>query len=252
MWRRRFECWIVSARSAVGLGLGTGTRITRHVQLLGALVAMEVLNPLMAKATLTERLVSIGLFCLVCVTVFRALFRTARRRWIGSGLAGITIAIDLARLLASRGLQLQLDALLNVTAGIFYVFVLSVIVSQVFNTRRLQIDDVVGAFSGYILIALFWGRLYALAWMLMPTSFNINPDIGWELQNWSTLHALFDYFSFTTITSIGYGDMTTVGPVSDALVWLEVMCGQFYMAVVVATIVGMKVAEALSSAQSER
>jgi Ion channel len=212
---------------------------------------MEVLNPLMAKATLTERLVSIGLFGLVCLTVFRALFRTARRRWIGSGLAGITIAIDLARVLASRDLQLQLDALLNVTAGVFYVFVLSVIVSQVFSARQLRIDDVVGAFSGYILIALLWGRLYVLAWMLVPSSFSLSPDIAWELRNWSTLHALFDYFSFTTITSIGYGDITTIGPVSDALVWLEVMCGQFYMAVVVAAIVGMKVAEALASPRGE-
>jgi voltage-gated potassium channel len=226
-----------------------GAKLTRHFQLLGALVAMEVFNPLMARATLTERLVSIGLFAAVCVTVFRALFSTARRRWIGTGLAGITIAIDLTRLFVSRDLQLPFDALLNVTASIFYVFVLSVIINQVFNARRLRLDDVVGAFSGYILIALFWGRLYVLAWMLIPTSFNISPDIRWELQNWSTLHALFDYFSFTTITSIGYADITTIGPVSDALVWLEVMCGQFYMAVVVATIVGMKVAEALSSPQ---
>jgi Ion channel len=227
------------------------SRITRHVQLLAALVGMEVLNPLMAKATPTERLISIGLFAVVCVTVFRALFKTARRRWIGSGLALVTIAIDLARLFASRDLKLTLDALLNVTASVFYVFVLSVIVSQVFNARRLRIDEVVGAFSGYILIALLWGRFYVLAWLFVPTSFSINPDIGWELDSWSTLHALFDYFSFTTITSIGYGDMTTVGPVSDTLVWLEVMCGQFYMAVVVATIVGMKVAEALSSRQHE-
>jgi Ion channel len=212
---------------------------------------MEVLNPLMAKATMTERLVSIGLFCLVCITVFRALFRTARRRWIGSGLAGITIAINVARSFASPELQLQLETVLNVTAGAFYVFVLSVIVSQVFSTRQLRIDDVVGAFSGYILIALLWGRLYVLAWILIPTSFSLSPDIDWELRNWSTLHALFDYFSFTTITTIGYGDITTIGPVSDALVWLEVMCGQFYMAVVVATIVGMKVAEALSSPRSE-
>jgi hypothetical protein len=227
------------------------SRITRHVQLLAALVGMEVLNPLMAKATPTERMISIGLFGIVCITVFRALFKTARRRWIGSGLAGLTIAIDLARLFASRDLQLTLDALLNVTAGVFYVFVLSVIVSQVFSAARLRIDEVVGAFSGYILIALLWGRFYVLAWLAIPTSFSINPDIAWELRQWSTLHALFDYFSFTTITSIGYGDMTTVGPVSDTLVWLEVMCGQFYMAVVVATIVGMKVAEALSSRQNE-
>ncbi len=223
------------------------TKITRHVQLLAALVTMEVLNPLMARATLTEHLVSIGLFGLVCVAVFRALFSTKRRRWIGSGLAGVTVAIDLARLFAAPDLQWRLDALLNVTAGVFYVFVLSVIVSHVFGTHRLRLDDVVGAFSGYILIALFWGRLYALAWMLVPNSFNISPDIGWQLHKWTTLHALFDYFSFTTISSIGYADMTTIAPVSNTLVWLEVMCGQFYMAVVVATIVGMKVAEALSS-----
>lgn len=241
---------LTQASPSKGQATASAARITRHVQLLGALVAMEVMNPLMAKETLTERLVSTGLYGVVCVTVFRALFRTTRQRWIGASLAGITIAIDIARLFISRDLQIRLDALLNITASAFYVYVLSVILRQVFGTRRLRIDDVVGAFSGYILIALIWGRLYVLAWMALPTSFNISPDIGWELRNWSTLHALFDYFSFTTITSIGYGDMTTIAPVSDALVWLEVMCGQFYMAVVVATIVGMKIAGALSSPQS--
>jgi hypothetical protein len=226
--------------------------ITRHVQLLAALVATELVNPLMAKATRTERLVSIALFAMVCVAVFRAFFITKRHRVIGSSLAGCTIGIDLARLLAPRGLQLQMDALLNVSACAFYVFVLVVIVNQVFSTRRLRVDDVVGAFSGYIVIALFWGRLYALAWAAVPSAFRISPDISWQLQNWSTLHTLFDYYSFTTITSIGYGDITTTGPVSDALIWLEVICGQFYMAVVVATIVGMKVAEALASPRDGR
>jgi hypothetical protein len=223
------------------------TRITRHVQLLAALVVTELLGPLMVKATRTERVVSIGLFALVCVAVFRALFITKRHRLMGSILAACVIGIDLARLLAPSELQPQMDALLNISACAFYVFVLVVIINQVFGARRLRLDDVVGAFSGYIVIALFWGRLYALAWAAVPSAFRISPDIGWQLQNWSTRHTLFDYYSFTTITSIGYGDITTTGPASDALIWLEVMCGQFYMAVVVATIVGMKVAEALSS-----
>jgi hypothetical protein len=228
------------------------TKITRHVQLLAALVVTELVNPLMATATRVEHVVSIALFALVCVTVFRALFITKRNRLIGSSLAGCTIGIDLARLLAPRELQAQMDILLSVSACVFYVFVLMVIVNHVFGTRRLRVDDVVGAFSGYIVIALFWGRLYALAWAAVPSAFRISPDISWQLQNWSTLHTLFDYYSFTTITSIGYGDITTTGPVSDALVWLEVMCGQFYMAVVVATIVGMKVAEALASPSDGR
>jgi voltage-gated potassium channel len=227
-------------------------KITRHVQLLAALVVTELLNPLMARATRTEHAVSMVLFALVCVAVFRALFITKRHRIIGLILAGCTICIDFARLLTPRELQPQMDALLNVSACAFYVFVLAVIVHQVFGARRLRLDDVVGAFSGYIVIALFWGRLYALAWAAVPSAFRISPDISWQLRNWSTLHTLFDYYSFTTITSIGYGDITTTGPVSDALIWLEVMCGQFYMAVVVATIVGMKVAEALASPSDGR
>ncbi len=86
------------------------------------------------------------------------------------------------------------------------------ILGHVFSTRMLRTDDVVGAFSGYIIIALIWGRLYALAWMLMPSYFSISPDIKWQLTNWNTLLALFDYYSFTTISSIGYGDITTTGP----------------------------------------
>jgi voltage-gated potassium channel len=222
-------------------------RITRHVQLLAALVASEIVSPLLARAQLGARVISILLFGLVCVAVFRALFATKRRRWIGSILAGATLTIDLARLFMPQRLQLPSDVLLNISASAFFIFTLTVILSHVFGTRRLRIDDVVGAFSGYIVIALLWGRLYALTWLGAPESFNISPAIQWQLHDWSTLHALFDYYSFTTISSIGYAYITTSAPASNTLVWLEVMCGQFYLAVVVATIVGMKMAEALST-----
>ena len=226
-------------------------KITRHVQLLSALVLSEVASPLLAEAHLVARIASIILFGLVCVAVFRALFATKRRRWIGSTLIGLTLAIDLVRLFAPPGLQTLLDIALNLSASAFFVFVLSVIISHVFSTRRLRLDDVVGAFSGYILIALLWGRLFALAWLATPHSFSIHPDIVWQLNDWNTLHALFDYYSFTTISGIGYGNITTTAPPSNTLVWLEVMCGQFYLAVVVSTIVGMKLAEALASPPPE-
>ena len=222
-------------------------KITRHIELLTALVAMELVNPLLAEARLSERIVSIILFGLVCVAVFRALFQTKRRRRIGSILVGTSLALSLARLFVPPELRLQTGVLLNITVAALFVFVLSVLMSHVFNTRQLRTDDVVGAFSGYMVIALVWGRLYALAWMLEPTYFNISPNIGWQLNNWNTLMALFDFYSFTTISTIGYASITTIGPSANTLVWLEVMCGQFYMAVVVATIVGMKLAEALSS-----
>lgn len=227
--------------------MATTARLARHIQLLIALVASELLNPLIAQENLRARILSAAFFSVVCVAVFRALFRTRRRRWIGSILAGIAIALHLARLLVPSALKVPLEEALNVSAAVFFAFVLSAIVNQVFSARQLRSDDVVGAFSGYILIALIWGRLFTLVWMTVPGAFGINPAVRWQLDNWDTLNALFDYYSFTTISSIGYGDITTTRPVSNALVWLEVMCGQFYMAVVVASIVGMKVAQALAS-----
>ncbi len=222
-------------------------KLTRHIQLLAALVAMELLNPLLAaEARLTMRILSIAVFATVCVAVFRAVFDTAAQRWTGAILAGAAIALNFARLLVPAGLHLPTEVALDVFAAALYAFVLAVIVSHLFGARQLRSDDVIGAFSGYILIALIWGRLYALVWMADPGSFRINPDIAWQLGNWHTLHALFDYYSFTTISSIGYADITTTRPASNTLVWLEVLSGQFYLAVVVASIVGMRLAQTLA------
>ena len=57
--------------------------------------------------------------------------------------------------------------------------------------------------------------------------------------------AVFDYPSFTTLMTLGYGDITPIGAPAYSLTWLEVMLGQFYMAVVVAQLVGIKLAQAL-------
>jgi voltage-gated potassium channel len=230
-----------------GRVMATAARLTRHVELLTALVASEMVSPLLAQAKLAARILSVCLFAVVCVTVFRALFLTKRHRVVGSILAGVALTMNVVRMLVQKELQVPIEVLVNVAAAAFFAFVLSVIVKQVFGARQLRTDDVVGAFSGYILIAFLWGRLYLLAWLVTPSTFTVNPDIRWQLSDWNTLHALFDYYSFTTISSIGYADITTTGPVSNTLVWLEVMCGQFYLAVVVATIVGIKVAQALAA-----
>ena len=207
---------------------------------------MELLNPLLAKEQLTTRILSIAVFATVCATVFRAVFDSTPQRWTGTILAGAGIALNFARLWVPAGLQLPTEVALDGFAAAFFAFVLAVIVSHMFAARQLRSDDVIGAFSGYILIALIWGRLYALVWLAKPGSYRISPDVTWQFGNWHTLHALFDYYSFTTISSIGYADITTTGPASNTLVWLEVMCGQFYLAVVVASIVGMRLAQTLA------
>jgi voltage-gated potassium channel Kch len=53
------------------------------------------------------------------------------------------------------------------------------------------------------------------------------------------------YFSFITLATVGYGDVTPATPLTRTLAWLEAITGQFYLAVLVAGLVGFKVTQAL-------
>lgn len=107
---------------------------------------------------------------------------------------------------------------------------LPAILRDILAKRRIETDDVFGAVVGYLFGALAWAQLFALAV---------------QLEDWHLRRAVFDYLSFTTLTSIGWSDVTPNAPPATTLTWLEVVCGQFYMAIVVATRVGQKLAAAL-------
>jgi hypothetical protein len=78
-------------------------------------------------------------------------------------------------------------------------------------------DAVLGAFAGYLLLGVAWGSLYAVAELVAPGSFSVNPDIRWQLADWHLRRALFNYVSFATMASLGYNDVTAVTPLANTL-----------------------------------
>ena len=81
----------------------------------------------------------------------------------------------------------------------------------------------------YLLLGMIWTLLYIFINQLQPLSFN-GLEQGNELE--------FIYFSYITLTSLGYGDIVALAPVARTLAYLEVIIGQFYMAVLVGALVG--------------
>ena len=79
----------------------------------------------------------------------------------------------------------------------------------------------------------------------------MSKDIAWRLGEWHQRRALFEYLSFTILMTFGYSEITPIGQPAYTLTWLEVMAGQFYMAVVVAQLVGLKLAQALRGSGPE-
>ena len=64
-----------------------------------------------------------------------------------------------------------------------------------------------------------------------------------RLNDWHGRNALFHYFSLATLTSVGYGDISPVRGPMTIVAMLETVFGQFYIAVVVAQLVGIRLAE---------
>jgi voltage-gated potassium channel len=62
---------------------------------------------------------------------------------------------------------------------------------------------------------------------------------------------LFDYYSLMTLTTMGYGNITPIRPPATSLTWMEAMFGQFYIAVIVAQLVGLKLAEGIKPTESK-
>jgi hypothetical protein len=128
---------------------------------------------------------------------------------------------------------------------VFLAFAVAVILKRIFQRQAIRTDDVLGVLYGYLLAAIAWGNAYALVYVLWPESFRVADVIAWRLGDWHLQRFLFSYFSVMTLTTMGYSDITPAGSLVYSLVWLEGVFGQFYIAVVVAQLVGLKLAQAI-------
>jgi hypothetical protein len=127
---------------------------------------------------------------------------------------------------------------------VLFLFGASVlIVKSLFSARTLKFDSILGAVCGYLFLGLGWAVLYAMIEGLRPGSFEIGPKLvtGGEVAR--PLPHVLIYFSFVTLTTVGYGDISPVSPAIRTLAWMEAITGQFYLAVIVAGLVSVLAAK---------
>jgi hypothetical protein len=135
-------------------------------------------------------------------------------------------------------------ATLHLLAVLFYLFVLCVLLRAVYRERAVSVDVVAAALCGYLLVGFAFAHLYCLLDLVVPGSFNgLN-----RAESETDTNLLLTYFSFVTLTTVGYGDITPARDTARSLSLVEAVTGQFYLAVLVADLVGKHVAQVLSSA----
>ena len=117
----------------------------------------------------------------------------------------------------------------------FFIWMTRLLLHKVLFTGAVDGNKIVGAICIYMLLAMIWAMLYLFIAEALPGSFNGLPQAPW-LDNFSAAI----YFSFVTITTLGYGDISPVLPLARFLVTMEAIVGVFYMAIVVASLIGVR------------
>jgi hypothetical protein len=114
----------------------------------------------------------------------------------------------------------------------FYVFLIFMVQSHILRDRTITGDNVMGGLCTYFLIALAYTSVYEIVVILDPQAIaSVHSPGGWAGRG-DTSH-----FSFVTLTTLGYGDMTPVSRVARSLATLEACTGVLYVATFVAWLV---------------
>jgi hypothetical protein len=128
-----------------------------------------------------------------------------------------------------------------VALALLTVFVLR----HVFRDGPITGDRIRGAIVAYLLIGIIWCIAYQLIYFLVPKAFNF-PDV--EAAGPGHLSGRLVYFSFITLTTVGYGDITPVYPVARSLAAVEGLIGQLYPAILIGRLVSLEISNRQTNA----
>ena len=171
-------------------------------------------------------------------------------RWMALPLGILALLALWASHLCSETYARWLLISAHLLAAGFMAFALFGIVTAMFRWNVNQ-HPVLGAICGYLLLGIIWTLLYTAVEMASPGSFRMSAADAVDVTVPRSVRSILGYFSFITLATVGYGDVTPATPLARTLAWLEAVVGQFYLGVLVAGLVGIKVTQALSRRTAE-
>ena len=178
---------------------------------------------------------------LTAILVF-ALFEITRSRrhvWIGVILGLPAIASRLVYLLTPK--SVTVDSVVLGATGLFFGFLIWQILHDLLKGERSTGERIFGAICAYVFIGTTFALVFAHVELVDPGAFSVS-------ENLATVHgdrplSLFTYYSFVTLTTLGYGDITPASEEARTLAWFEALVGQLYLAVMIAGLVAVHISE---------
>lgn len=209
-------------------------RIPRNAFLLIALLTLIVASPAISDVE-SELLLELVFDGILLGGVYSV--GAGKHRWPFLVLTVATLGIRWGERLS--GVEaLDLSALYVTIVWLAYA--VWIIISQLFQRRDVTVDTILSAVVTYLLVAVAFAIAFEVIELRSPGSFSGLPiSAGSDRPE---LHNSIMYFSLVCITTMGFGDMVPVSNLARPLVVLEGVFGQFYLAVMIARLVGLHIA----------
>ncbi|HMB35572.1 MAG TPA: potassium channel family protein [Methylomirabilota bacterium] len=203
------------------------------------LLLFTVLALLLVPLQLRFRLLWLVLAAVYLHAVFVSLNAGRRRTWLGLRWLFVSAWIVALALRVAPVTDPHLATLFHVTSRMLMVALLGgCLVSAldyVLRGREVSADRIFAAIVAYMLAGLAFAAVYVAVHAVAPDSFALSPVTGGNEHEQIEVQLI--YYSFVTIATLGYGDITPRLPLAQMLSVLEAVFGQFYVAVVIAWLV---------------
>ena len=201
----------------------------RFLILMGLIMALLVLGPILEKFVAIRILIDIFLTAIVLSMLYIATYKK-RLVQIGRLLAMVMII----SLWLKYFFNYEVFAATSMMIGVLFTIVVTAhTLAFIIKSETVTREVIYAAMVIYLLVAQLWALVYTFLDLIDPASFN--------LPQGQSDFLIFEYYSFVTLTTLGYGDITPLTKVAKAFSVLEAVVGQLYLVVVVAWFVGMYV-----------
>jgi hypothetical protein len=200
---------------------------------LAVLVIMVfIIGPIASLTDIGTLLISLFL-SLTLITGVAAVAKRRATTVVATGLATVTLFFRwMAHLVPSPEILLVGSFSVIMCLGLLT----GVVLVQAFRAGPITGHRIQGAVAAYLLLGLTWAFAYELVLLQVPGSFQ-PADLG-GAKGPVTINLV--YFSFVTLTTVGYGDITPAHPIVRSLANLESLIGQLYPAILIGRLVSME------------
>jgi voltage-gated potassium channel len=213
-----------------------GSALGRHSLLLGSLVLLLVALPLLE--SLPGH--SLRFPLLLALVLISAIYMNRTQTWVlWAGIVvggGALVGLFIANTTGSNAFQIGAEILGLLLLGTTTAILLNTLV----KAREVILDTVIGGICVYLLLGVCFALIYRLIVDLHPDAILWNGvALEGTIGDTSTLPVRLLYFSFVTLTTVGYGDMLPHTEPAQMMAVTEAIMGQLYLAIFIARLMGL-------------